>query len=93
MSASDASTKDGLALAPFPSRRFNRWAETIWRIAGGVNVRTKILGMVLALTIMLGLAVTWQVRAVMARVFADELENRGVSVASDLASRSIDPFF
>ncbi|MBO9391364.1 HAMP domain-containing protein [Caldilinea sp.] len=91
MSASNASTRDGLTVAPFPSHRLNRWAETIWRIIGGVNVRTKILGMVLALTIMLGLAVTWQVRAVMTRVFADELENRGVSVASDLASRSIDP--
>jgi two-component sensor histidine kinase len=62
-----------------------------WRVAGSVDVRTKILGMVLALTTVLGLAVTLQVRAVMTRVFAEELESRGVSVASDLASRSIDP--
>ncbi len=91
MSASNISTEDTLTVAPFPSRRLNRWAEMIWQVAGGVNIRTKILGMVLALTIMLGLAVTWQVRVVMARVFVDELENRGVSVVSDLASRSIDP--
>ena len=77
--------------APFPSRRLNRWAEMIWRVAGSVDVRTKILGMVLALTTVLGLAVTLQVRAVMTRIFAEELENRGVSVASDLASRSVDP--
>jgi len=62
-----------------------------WRVAGSVDVRTKILGMVLALTTVLGLAVTLQVRAVMTRIFAEELENRGVSVASDLASRSVDP--
>jgi len=61
-----------------------------WRVAGGVDVRTKILGMVLALTTVLGLAVTLQVRAVMTRVFMEELEGRGVSVASDLASRSVD---
>ncbi|MCS6826665.1 MAG: histidine kinase [Caldilinea sp.] len=91
MSASNASTTGVPAITSFPSRRLNLWAEKIWRVAGAVNVRTKILGMVLALTTMLGLAVTWQVRAVMTSVFADELENRGVSVAGDLASRSIDP--
>ena len=79
------------SVAPFPSRRLNRWAEMAWRVAGSVDVRTKILGMVLALTTVLGLAVTLQVRAVMTRIFAEELENRGVSVASDLASRSVDP--
>lgn len=80
-----------VSVAPFPSRRLNRWAEIVWRVAGGVDVRTKILGMVLALTTVLGLAVTLQVRAVMTRIFTEELESRGVSVASDLASRSIDP--
>jgi hypothetical protein len=81
----------GSASRPFPSRRLNRWAEMAWRAAGSVDVRTKILGMVLALTTVLGLAVTLQVRAVMTRIFAEELESRGVSVASDLASRSVDP--
>jgi signal transduction histidine kinase len=80
-----------VSVAPFASRRLNRWAEMVWRAAGSVDVRTKILGMVLALTTVLGLAVTLQVRAVMTRLFAEELESRGVSVASDLASRSVDP--
>lgn len=80
-----------VSMPPFPSRRLNRWAEMAWRVAGSVDVRTKILGMVLALTTALGLAVTLQVRIVMTRVFMEELEGRGVSVASDLASRSIDP--
>jgi len=91
MSTGDTPLHTPLSGAPFPSRRLNRWAEIVWRVAGGVDVRTKILGMVLALTTVLGLAVTLQVRAVMTRVFMEELEGRGVSVASDLASRSVDP--
>lgn len=91
MSIRNTSAHTPSRIAPFPSRRLNRWAEMIWRIAGSVDVRTKILGMVLALTTVLGLAVTVQVRIVMTRVFAEELESRGVSVASDLASRSTDP--
>lgn len=65
--------------------------ERLWAVAGGVSVRTKILGIVLALTTVLGLGVTWQVRVVMYRVFIGELENRGQSVLSDLAGRSVDP--
>ena len=91
MSTHNTSLSTPLSVAPFPSRRLNRWAEVVWRVAGSVDVRTKILGMVLALTTALGLAVTLQVRAVMTSVFAEELESRSVSVASDLASRSIDP--
>ena len=68
-----------------------RWLEWVWTLIGGVSVCTKILGIVLTLTIMLGLSVTWQVRAVMDQVFLDELDNRGLSVASDLAARSADP--
>ncbi len=91
MSTRNGSLDAPLSVAPFSSRRLNRWATIAWRVAGSVDVRTKILGMVLALTTVLGLAVTLQVRAVMTRVFAEELEIRGVSVASDLASRSVDP--
>lgn len=65
--------------------------EKLWFWAGGVSVRTKILGIVLALTTILGLGVTWQVRLVMGRVFISELEQRGLSVVSDLAARAIDP--
>ncbi len=66
-------------------------ADRSWKTISGVSVRTKILGIVLALTIVLGLGVTWQVRTVMQRVFISELEARGVSVASDLSARSVDP--
>ncbi|MBI3957883.1 MAG: HAMP domain-containing protein [Chloroflexi bacterium] len=65
--------------------------DKLWALVGGVSVRTKILGIILALTVILGLGITWQVRAVMTRVFVAELGQRGLSVVSDLAARSIDP--
>jgi len=61
------------------------------RLAGGVSIRTKILGIVLSLTVVLGLGVTWEVRTVMHDTFISELESRGFSVTNDLAARSIDP--
>ncbi len=71
--------------------RVRSWMDRIWAQVGSVSVRTKILGIVLTLTTILGLGITWQVRSVMERVFISELENRGTSVVSDLASRSTDP--
>ncbi|MCP3974262.1 MAG: HAMP domain-containing protein [bacterium] len=71
--------------------RFDGWLDRIRRGAGGFSVRTKILGIVLALTTVLGLVVTWQVRTVMTGVLMNELDNRGQSVVSDLAARTSDP--
>lgn len=71
--------------------RLNAWLERWWGWAGGVSVRTKILGIVLTLTTVLGLGVTWQVRVMMNRTLISELEERGHSVISDLAARSVDP--
>ncbi|MCB0112549.1 MAG: HAMP domain-containing protein [Caldilineaceae bacterium] len=71
--------------------KWQPWSERFWKLLGGVNIRTKILGIVLALTLVLGVGVTFQVRSVMERVFIEELENRGRSVVSDLAARSVDP--
>jgi signal transduction histidine kinase len=70
---------------------FPGWIDRLWKVAGSVNVRTKILGIVLGLTVLLGLGVTLQVRSVMVDVFMGELESRGLSVASDLAARSAEP--
>jgi signal transduction histidine kinase len=71
--------------------RLNLGLQRLWAWAGGVSVRTKILGIVLTLTIVLGLGVTWQVRQMMSRTLLAELEERGQSVASDLAARTVDP--
>ncbi len=71
--------------------RRSPWLERMRRIATGFSVRTKILGIVLALTTALGLAVTVQVRSVLTDVLITELDNRGRSVVSDLAARTVDP--
>lgn len=70
---------------------YERWSADAWRLLGAVSVRTKILGIVLGLTTVLGLGITLQVRSVMERTFLAELDNRGRSVVSDLAARSVDP--
>jgi len=59
--------------------------------ATGFSVRTKILGIVVTMTMVLGLGITLQVRSVMSSVLITELDNRGASVASDLAARAADP--
>lgn len=64
---------------------------TIRRRVTGFSVRTKILGIILALTVLLGLGVTLQVRSAVTAVLVDELENRGLAVASDIAARVADP--
>jgi signal transduction histidine kinase len=79
--ASEAIPRDARA-------RFDQWLVRVRRTVGGFSVRTKILGIVLAMTTVLGLVVTWQVRTVMTGVLMNELDNRGQSVASDLAART-----
>jgi len=64
--------------------------QAIWEIAGGVNVRTKILGIVLGGTLLLSLGLTLQMRTALARIMEHELRARGVSIGRDLAARSTD---
>ena len=71
--------------------RPDRISEAAKLILGSVSVRTKILGMVLALTLALGLSVTWQVRSATDGVLMQELDLRGEAVVSDLAASSVDP--
>lgn len=75
----------GLAL------RIKELAGAARDFATGVSVRAKILGIVVSMTLLLGLAITLQVRSVLSAVLITELDNRGVSVASDLSARSADP--
>jgi signal transduction histidine kinase len=56
-----------------------------------VNLRIKILGMVLALVLILGAGVTLQVRAILMRTLTAQLQEESVSLARDLAARSTDP--
>ena len=54
------------------------------------SVRIKIMGIVLALVLLLGLGVTWQVRGNMTTALIAQLQERGVSIARDLAAHSTD---
>ena len=69
------------------AQRFNR----LWSLILGVSIRTKIMGMIVGLTILLGLGITLQVRAAMHQTLSLELEHRGISIGRDLAARSTDP--
>jgi signal transduction histidine kinase len=62
----------------------------LWIVVGAVNVRVKILGMVLGLVVLLGVTVTVQVRSILARNMIAQLEEQSISVAHDLAARSTD---
>ena len=69
--------------APQDTRaRFDEWVAKARRTIGGFSVRTKILGIVLALTTVLGLVVTWQVRTVLTGVLMNELDSALVSRAT-----------
>lgn len=61
-----------------------------WDIAGSVNVRTKIMGIVLGGTLLLSSVLTLQVHRSLTRVLEDEQSVQGVSIGRDLSARSTD---
>jgi signal transduction histidine kinase len=73
------------------SAAIDRWAHRLWLIAGAANIRVKILGIVLGLVLLLGLAVTVEVRQLMSQSLYAQLEDQAVSITRDLAARSTDP--
>jgi signal transduction histidine kinase/HAMP domain-containing protein len=54
------------------------------------SVRLKIMGIVLGLVLLLGFGITWQVRASMTTNLTAQLEERGISIARDLAAHATD---
>lgn len=70
---------------------FGTFIDTFIDIVSSVSVRTKIMGIVLVLTSVLGISITLQVRTIMSETLLAELDNRGHSVVSDLAARSVGP--
>ncbi len=59
-------------------------------LADSVTVRTKIMGIVVGLMVLLGLGATYELQNHMALVLGQELDARAVSIARDLAARSSD---
>lgn len=64
--------------------------ERLWHLVSSVSIRTKILGMVLGLVLLLGLGVTVQVRALLTQTMDEQLEEQSISVGHDLAARATD---
>ena len=60
-------------------------------IAGSVNIRVKIIGIVLGMVFLLGLAVTWQVRQLLSQAMYNQLSEQAVAFTRDLAARAADP--
>lgn len=71
-------------------RPLQRIAAAFWDVAGAVSIRTKILGIVLSLMLLLGLGVTLQVRAQLIRSLETRLQEQSVSLARDIAARAAD---
>lgn len=65
--------------------------ERFWAVAGAVNIRLKILGIVLGLVFLLGLVVTWQVRKVLSSAMYTQLTEQAIAITRDLAARATDP--
>jgi signal transduction histidine kinase len=68
-----------------------KFFEKFWSIAGAVSVRTKILGIVLGSTLLLGTGVIFQARAAFQATMMRLLEEQSISAARDLAARATDP--
>src|SRR3972149_456045 len=58
--------------------------------AGGGTIRTKIMGIVLAMVLLLGFSVTVVVRVYLTHILEEQLAQRSISIARDLAARSTD---
>jgi signal transduction histidine kinase len=64
--------------------------DRLWRLAGAVGIRTKILGIVLLPLIGLSLGILLQVRTALGRTMDAELRDTSVALARDLAARATD---
>jgi signal transduction histidine kinase len=67
------------------------WLHSLVVAVSSVNIRIKILGIVLGLVPLLGLTVTLQVRQLVIQSMYSQLEEQAVSITRDLAARSADP--
>ncbi len=67
------------------------WSERTKAFAGRFSLRTKIVGIVLMLTTVLGLGITWQVRSAMSALVESELAVRTETIALEVAVHVADP--
>ncbi|MFN3372612.1 MAG: ATP-binding protein [Chloroflexus sp.] len=67
-----------------------RWAAVIWQVIGAVNIRAKILGIVLGLVVLMGVAATIEVRLLLEQTLTNQAYEHSVAVARDMAARATD---
>ncbi|MHB1418435.1 MAG: sensor histidine kinase [Bacillota bacterium] len=79
----------GIKSVPYHPR-INRIKIILYQV---VSIRGKIMGITLLLVLLLGLSLTWQVRATSLVTQQQQLEVEGASIARDVAARSIDYIF
>jgi signal transduction histidine kinase len=64
--------------------------QRLWGRAGAVSVRTKILGIILGLVLLLGLGTTIEVRLVSQRALLQRLDEQSVAIGRDVGARATD---
>jgi len=65
------------------------WA-CFWSWANSVTIRVKIMGIVLAMTLILGSSVTFHVRATLTSSLRGQLQQNAIAIGRDVAARSAD---
>lgn len=68
-----------------------RFGHRFWAVAGAASIRVKIMGVVIAVILTLGVAVSVVVYRGLSTTLERELEGRGLAIAVSLASRSQEP--
>lgn len=69
---------------------WSKIVQSFWAVAGAVSIRTKILGMVLGLMLVLGFGIALQVRSVLIKDLERHLEEESIAIARDTAARATD---
>jgi len=72
-------------------KRWRALALDVWAIAGAVDLRTKIMGIVVGVVLLFGLGATTLVHHGFEESLRGQLEKRALTVGRDLAARSTDP--
>jgi len=65
--------------------------NSFWAVAGAVNIRIKIIGIVLGMVFLLGVSVTLQVRHLLSQSMYAQLTEQAIAFTRDLAARAVDP--
>lgn len=68
-----------------------RLNQTLTRLADATSITGKIMGIVLALTLVLGLGLTLYVRTSTRILLAEQLDSRGLTIAEGVATRALEP--